>query len=162
MNHLLHRRIDSPVGPIELETDGSVLTALTLCGHGSRNRNFGGDDSILLDQAEEQLREYFAGNRKKFDVPVRPAGTSFQQRVWRELSSIPFGSSRTYGDIAARLNMPRAARAVGGAVGANPLAVIIPCHRVLASDRRLTGFSGGDGVSTKTVLLDLEGIEYHA
>lgn len=160
MSSVLHRLIDSPIGPIELESDGTALTGLILCGHASRNRHFGGDASGLLDRTEQQLSEYFAGKRTAFDVPLAPSGTDFQRRVWRELGTIPFGSTSTYGDIAARLGQPQAARAVGGAVGANPLAVVVPCHRVLASDHRLTGFSGGDGVSTKTVLLDLEGIEY--
>ena len=160
MTTVLHRRIDSPVGPIELESDGTALTELILCGHTSRNRHFGGDASQLLDRAEQELAEYFAGTRTTFDVPLAPSGTDFQRRVWQELGTIPFGRTSTYGQIAARLGQPRAARAVGGAVGANPLAVVIPCHRVLASDSRLTGFSGGDGMTTKTALLDLEGIEY--
>jgi methylated-DNA-[protein]-cysteine S-methyltransferase len=82
--------------------------------------------------------------------------------VWTELATIPFGATSTYGAIARAVGQPQAARAVGGAIGANPLALVIPCHRVLAGDRRLTGFSGGDGVSTKVTLLTLEGCEFRA
>ena len=158
----LRRRIDSPVGPIELVCDGTHLTELTLCGHSARHRTFGGDASRVLDRAERQIAEYFAGTRREFDLPLAPSGTAFQRSVWAELTRIPFGATSSYGAIAAAVGKPAGARAVGGAVGSNPIALIIPCHRVLASDRRLTGYSGGDGVDTKMELLDLEHIEYRA
>ena len=95
-------------------------------------------------------------------MPLAPQGTAFQQSVWNELAKIPFGSTSTYGSVARAIGQPQAARAVGGAIGANPLALLSPCHRVLAGDRRLTGFSGGDGVSTKVALLTLEGAEFRS
>ena len=116
----------------------------------------------LLRRTQKQLTEYFAGRRRTFDLPLAPHGTSFQLSVWNELATIPFGATSTYGAIARAVGQPQAARAVGGAIGANPLALVIPCHRVLAGDRRLTGFSGGDGVPTKVALLTLEGCEFRA
>ena len=173
----------SPVGPIELtETDGA-LTGVRLLGahglsehglsehglskhglskHGSGKSKVPAGNSALLRRAQKQLTEYFAGRRRSFDVPVAPQGTAFQRAVWAQLSHIPFGATSTYGAIARAVGQPQAARAVGGAIGANPLAIVVPCHRVLAGDRRLTGFSGGDGVPTKVTLLTLEGSEFRA
>jgi methylated-DNA-[protein]-cysteine S-methyltransferase len=96
-----------------------------------------------LQAALTQLREYFAGRRRRFDVPVDPAGTSFQQRVWSAIAAIPFGETTSYGAIAAALGGADKARAVGAAVGANPIPIIIPCHRVIGSDGSLTGYAGG-------------------
>jgi len=112
--------------------------------------------SALLDRAAAQLGEYFLGQRRSFDLPLAPEGTAFQQRVWRALSAIPFGKTRSYGELARELGS--AARAVGGACGANPIPIIIPCHRVLAAKGRLGGFSGGNGLSSKQQLLALEGV----
>lgn len=103
-----------------------------------------------------QLNEYFAGKRRSFNLPLAPSGTAFQKRVWDELSRIPFGETRTYGQIAAAIGNPRACRAVGGANGANPIPVIVPCHRVIGSDGSLTGF--GCGLPVKRFLLQLEGV----
>lgn len=110
--------------------------------------------SALLDRAEEQLHGYLAGDREDFDLPLAPAGTAFQQRVWARLREIPRGSTTTYGDIARELDAPRAAQAVGAAVGANPLSIVVPCHRVLAGSGALTGYAGG--IDTKRRLLVLE------
>jgi methylated-DNA-[protein]-cysteine S-methyltransferase len=153
----------SPVGPIELIESEGALTHVRLMGSGH-----GAPGSLaasppptpLLRRAQKQIFEYFAGRRRTFDLPVAPQGTTFQQSVWNELAKIPFGATSTYGAIARAVGQPQAARAVGGAIGANPLALVIPCHRVLAGDRRLTGFSGGDGVPTKVALLTLEGCEF--
>jgi methylated-DNA-[protein]-cysteine S-methyltransferase len=120
----------------------------------------GSANTPLLRRTHKQLTEYFAGRRRTFDLPLAPQGTPFQRSVWNELAKIPFGATSTYGAIARAVGQPQAARAVGGAIGANPLALVIPCHRVLAGDRRLTGFSGGDGVPTKVALLTLEGCEF--
>ena len=109
----------------------------------------------LLDTARRQLDDYFDGSRRTFDLPIRPAGTAFQQRVWQLMLAIPAGATRTYGDLAAELGS--AARAVGAACGANPLPIIIPCHRVLAAGGRLGGYSGDGGTETKAALLRLEG-----
>jgi methylated-DNA-[protein]-cysteine S-methyltransferase len=155
----------SPIGPIELiETDGA-LSHLRLMGSaaGTLGSPTGSPaPSPLLRRAQKQLAEYFAGRRRTFDLPLSPQGTSFQLSVWNELATIPFGATSTYGSIARAVGQPQAARAVGGAIGANPLPLVIPCHRVLAGDRRLTGYSGGDGVPTKVALLTLEGCEFRA
>ncbi len=110
-------------------------------------------ENILL-KTIKQLEEYFFGKRKSFDLSLDFVGTSFQKQVWRELSKIPFGKTVSYKDIAKRINNPRAVRAVGTANGKNPLCIIIPCHRVIASDGSIAGYAGG--VSIKEKLLDLE------
>jgi methylated-DNA-[protein]-cysteine S-methyltransferase len=98
-----------------------------------------------------QLAEYFAGTRKAFSLPLRPAGTAFQQSVWAALQEIPFGATLSYGELARRIGQPAAARAVGAANGANPLPIVVPCHRVIGADHSLTGFGGG--LATKRFLL---------
>jgi methylated-DNA-[protein]-cysteine S-methyltransferase len=120
-----------------------------------------GDDWIQnatidpLPAAARQLKEYFAGKRREFDLPLRMEGTEFQQRVWRELTKIPFGETRSYGQLAKRLNNPNGSRAVGLANGRNPIAIIVPCHRVIGADGSLTGFGGG--IDRKEWLLTHEG-----
>jgi methylated-DNA-[protein]-cysteine S-methyltransferase len=154
-------RVPSPIGAIELTSDGEAVTSLAIerAGHlpleGLPER---GDEVLAL--AARQLEEYFAGTRHRFDVPVRLSGTEFQRAVWGELQSIGWGSVVSYGTIGAATGRPTAGRAVGGAVGANPVPIIVPCHRVLASDGRITGYSAGDGIPTKSWLLDLEGIPH--
>lgn len=108
----------------------------------------------VLVQAEKQLGEYFAGKRTRFTVPLDFAGTDFQQRVWRALLEIPFGETRSYGDIARKLDKPSAVRAVGAANGRNPISIIAPCHRVVGANGALTGFAGG--LAAKKALLALE------
>jgi methylated-DNA-[protein]-cysteine S-methyltransferase len=108
----------------------------------------------LLQDAKRQLQEYFDGTRQEFDLPLRPAGTDFQRAVWQCMIEIPYGEARTYGDLAHDLDS--APRAVGGACGRNPIPIIIPCHRVVGAGGKLTGFSGGEGVDTKKLLLGLE------
>ncbi|MFP4394634.1 MAG: methylated-DNA--[protein]-cysteine S-methyltransferase [Anaerolineales bacterium] len=110
----------------------------------------------LLREARAQLAGYFAGRRTAFDLPLDLRGTDFQRAVWEALLAIPYGETRAYGDIAAAIGRPRAARPVGQAVGANPVGVIVPCHRVIGSDGRLTGFGGG--LDLKRALLRLEGV----
>lgn len=110
----------------------------------------------LLDAAEAQLAQYLAGERREFDLPLAPVGTPFQHSVWEQLSQIPYGVTTTYGTIARALGKPRAAQAVGAAVGSNPISIIVPCHRVLASNGSLTGYAGG--METKQALLRLEGV----
>jgi methylated-DNA-[protein]-cysteine S-methyltransferase len=151
----------SPVGPIELIESDGALCEVRLWGLKGTVKNTA-ESTPLLKRAQKQLTEYFAGRRRSFDLPLAPQGTAFQQSVWRELAKIPFGSTSTYGSVARAIGQPQAARAVGGAIGANPLALVIPCHRVLAGDGRLTGFSGGDGVPTKVALLTLEGAEFRS
>lgn len=110
----------------------------------------------ILSLAERQLREYFAGTRKSFDLPLDFSGTPFQKRVWAELLKIPFGQTRTYGDIANAIGKPRAFRAVGAANGKNPISIVAPCHRVIGKDGSLTGFAGG--LAAKECLLGIEAI----
>ena len=153
--------IDSPLGLISLRSSGGAITSLDI----ERDGRVNGDEEAIsrtpvLEQAARELGEYFAGTRTSFDVPVELTGTDFQRAVWAELAAIPFGDTRGYGQIGVATGRPTAGRAVGGAVGANPVPLLVPCHRVLASDRRITGYSAGEGVSTKVWLLDHEGIAH--
>ena len=110
----------------------------------------------LLEEAERQLREYFAGVRKSFDLPLSQHGTPFQMAVWDSLQTIPYGETRSYGDIARQIGKPGAARAVGMANNRNPICIIVPCHRVIGADGSLTGYGGG--LDKKEALLKLEGV----
>lgn len=111
-------------------------------------------DDDLFREAAKQLRAYFAGELTEFDLPLAPAGTQFQQRVWAELQKIPYGSTINYGELARRVGNPKAARAAGAANGSNPISIIIPCHRVIGSNNHLTGYGGG--IERKRFLLDFE------
>lgn len=113
-------------------------------------------DTDLLLEARRQLEEYFAGIRAGFSLPLAPQGTDFQKAVWRQLEAIPYGETRTYGQIAAALGKPKASRAVGGANHNNPIAIVIPCHRVIGANGSLTGYAGG--LDLKEKLLHLEGV----
>ena len=115
-------------------------------------------DTSLLRQAARQLDEYFAGERRAFDLSLKPSGTPFQLAVLNALATIPYGETRSYGEIAAQIGRPRAVRAVGAANGRNPLPIVLPCHRVIGADGSLTGFGGG--LATKRYLLDLERARY--
>lgn len=112
-------------------------------------------DGVLADAAA-QIGAYFSGERRRFAVPLDARGTGFQRRVWDELAVIPYGETRTYADVAAAIGSPSAVRAVAGAIGRNPLSIIVPCHRVLGRDGSLTGFAGG--LDAKRTLLRLEGV----
>ncbi|MFI2640952.1 methylated-DNA--[protein]-cysteine S-methyltransferase [Streptomyces sp. NPDC018610] len=153
-------RIDSPLGPLLLTADpDGALTSLSVPGQkGGRTVEAGWrHDAGPFRAAEEQLRAYFAGELKEFALPLRGLGTDFRRRVWDALDSVPYGRTTTYGEIAARIGASRAAvRAVGGAIGANPLLVLRPCHRVIGADGSLTGYAGG--LERKTRLLALEGV----
>jgi len=166
----LHTTIDSPIGPLLLLADdeggaaggpGGGDRAGPLRGlymqAGPRPKRIDPRwraASGAFDEVRAQLDAYFAGTREAFDLPLAPAGTSFQLAVWAQLRAIPFGETRTYGELAVRLGQPTAARAVGLANGDNPIAVIVPCHRVIGADGSLTGFGGG--LERKRILLDLE------
>lgn len=153
--------IDSPVGRIAIQGDGDAVTRLEIATAGQLTTDGLPDTPTpVLRRAAAELGEYFAGTRTSFTVPVRVEGTAFQEAIWQHLSQIPFGSVRGYGDIGRETGRPTAGRAVGGAVGANPVPLLIPCHRVLASDARITGYSAGDGIATKAWLLDHEGIAH--
>ena len=151
----------SPIGRLELVEEGGALVAIHFDApaDGSPRHERGG--SAVLTRAHQQLSEYFAGSRREFDLPLRPAGTEFQRRVWDVLATVPWGTTTTYGAIAARLGLPPgASRAVGAANGANPLPVVLPCHRVIGSDGTLTGYAGG--LERKALLLRLEGVATEA
>lgn len=139
---------ESPIGRINLCADDEALLRLGF-GDGGKNK----PNEIIL-AAVQQLNEYFEGNRKLFDLPLKPEGTDFQRRVWAALQDIPYGQTRTYGDIAAAIENPKACRAVGMANNRNPIPIIIPCHRVIGADGTLTGYAGG--LKAKEILLGLE------
>ncbi len=115
-------------------------------------------DAEALSDVSQQIGEYFAGKRKDFDLPLSPAGTAFQMRVWQELQRIPHGETISYGELATRVGNPKASRAVGAANGQNPISLIIPCHRVIGSDKSLTGYGGG--LNVKEALLKHEGAAF--
>ncbi|TAL45733.1 MAG: methylated-DNA--[protein]-cysteine S-methyltransferase [Salinibacterium sp.] len=155
------RRVPSPIGRIEITSDGQSITSLAIERDGRLPHDELADSSApVLEAAAEQLTEYFAGKRTSFDLPVAVEGTAFQRAVWNELSAIGFGEVSSYGTIGAATGRATAGRAVGGAIGANPVPIIVPCHRVLGADRRITGYSGGAGIPTKAWLLDHEGIAH--
>jgi methylated-DNA-[protein]-cysteine S-methyltransferase len=151
--------VDSPLGPLLLTADPSgVLTSLSVPGQkGGRTVQDGWrHDPGPFRSAEEQLAAYFAAELKEFRLPLRGDGTEFRERVWAALDSVPYGATTTYGEIAARVGASRmAVRAVGGAIGANPLLILRPCHRVIGADGSLTGYAGG--LERKVRLLTLEG-----
>jgi len=146
---MAHLSIPSPVGALSIFSDDEEIVALDW------GRVEPDGDSPVLNAAAEQLRQYFAGELATFDLPLRPEGTEHERAVWQAMCDIPFGETRTYGDLATATGS--VARAVGGACGRNPIPVIIPCHRVVGADGSMTGFSGGEGVETKQWLLRHEG-----
>lgn len=146
---------ESPIGRLLIAGDGSRIKKIDLRPKDAPGDWIAGDAS--LSDALDQLREYFAGERYGFDLPLAPEGTAFQQEVWRAVRQIPYGETTTYGAIAARIGHPTASRAVGAANGANPIPIIIPCHRVIGSSGKLTGFGGG--LEMKARLLSLEGVQ---
>ncbi|MFM6982467.1 MAG: methylated-DNA--[protein]-cysteine S-methyltransferase [Microbacteriaceae bacterium] len=154
-------RVDSPIGRIEVTARDGNIVGLDIERDGQLPHDSSAENSSpVLAEAARQLQEYFRGERQAFDLPVALSGTSFQSSVWSELQAIPYGAVRSYGEVGAATGRMTAGRAVGGAVGANPIPIIVPCHRVLASDGRITGYSGGNGIPTKVWLLDLEGIPH--
>jgi methylated-DNA-[protein]-cysteine S-methyltransferase len=154
------KRIDSPIGRIEITSDGNAITSLSIERAGALPYDeLDEKSSKLLDLAAKQLGEYFEGKRHTFELPVAVHGTDFQEAIWNQLADIEWGEVRSYGELGILTGRATAGRAVGGAVGANPIPIIIPCHRVLASNNRITGYSGGNGIPTKLWLLEHEGIE---
>ena len=150
--------VESPIGPLMLSSDGESLTGLYMGKPSKRpNTDSWAEDAQhpVLKETARQLDEYFKGHRRRFELPLKFNGTQFQQRVWRALTEIPFGETRTYGQLARQLDNPSACRAVGLAHGKNPIAVIVPCHRVIGADGSLTGFGGG--LPRKEWLLSHEG-----
>lgn len=137
--------IDTPIGPLLLVSDGAGLTEVGLPVRGRLAALPDGakPSKSKLRAARRQFEEYFAGNRQQFELPLHPSGTPFQLEVWGALLAIPYGETVSYTDIARRIGRPRAVRAVGAANGANPLAIIVPCHRVIGSHGDLVGYGGG-------------------
>jgi methylated-DNA-[protein]-cysteine S-methyltransferase len=153
----------SPVGPLLLvghrRPDGRTALSRVLMQDQKHAIPVGADwtqDPDAFTEAGRQLDEYFAGERTAFELPLDPSGTPFQLGVWEQLRSIPQGTTATYGDIAARVGRPHASRAVGAAIGRNPIGIIVPCHRVVGSGGALTGYAGG--IERKVTLLTLEGV----
>jgi methylated-DNA-[protein]-cysteine S-methyltransferase len=150
--------IDSPIDPLLITTDGRSLTRLYMDAHKNGETVQSGwvrdDEHPVLKETKRQLEAYFAGELTDFDLPLAPAGTGFQQRVWKELLKIGHGETQSYGEIARRLGEPNASRAVGLANGSNPISIVIPCHRVIGANGKLTGYGGG--LPRKAALLDFE------
>jgi methylated-DNA-[protein]-cysteine S-methyltransferase len=156
--NLVYKMIDSPVGELKLVASDKGLVAILWENDSPRRVRLAelvvNEKHPVLVETEHQLDEYFAGKRKAFSVPLDMRGTRFQQDVWAALLAIPFGETRSYGQLAKQLGNPQASRAVGAANGKNPVSIIVPCHRVIGSSGKLTGFAGGLG--TKAHLLNLE------
>ena len=147
-------RYDSAIGPLYLRSDGASLTGLSPVLAGTSR-----DDLPIFREAQDWLDAYFRGGRPDpRDLPLAPPGTDFQKAVWAELLEIPYGESRTYGEMARALGIPRGAQAVGQAVGRNPIAIIIPCHRILGVGGKLTGYAWG--LDKKKWLLCHEGVDF--
>lgn len=145
---------ESPAGALTIVTDETAVTHILF---GDCSRTFERQESTALhEEAARQLEEYFAGKRREFRLPLRPQGTAFQQKVWAALVQIPYGETRSYGEIAAMAGNRKACRAVGMANHRNPVSIVIPCHRVIGADGSLTGYGGG--LEIKKTLLRLEGI----
>jgi methylated-DNA-[protein]-cysteine S-methyltransferase len=154
----LFTTMETPIGPLLLLSDGESLTGVYMEEHarGAQPADDWVEDAacVALEMARAQLGEYFAGDRRAFTVPLAPAGSPFQQAVWNLLREIPYGQTRSYGELARRLGRPGASRAVGSASARNPLSIIVPCHRVVGAKGALTGFAGG--LERKEKLLEFE------
>jgi methylated-DNA-[protein]-cysteine S-methyltransferase len=156
------RRIPSPIGRIEVVGNGTAIIALSIEHDGALPHDeLAERPDAVTDLAIAQLEEYFAGRRHDFDVPVSlERGTPFQRTVWEQLVELQWGEVISYGELGMATGRETAGRAVGGAVGANPVPIIVPCHRVLGANGVITGYSGGEGIPTKSWLLDHEGIAH--
>ncbi len=150
------RWMESPIGWLRLLAEGGALVGLFMEEHppAPASAATAGEGEPVLDAAARQLDAWFAGERRSFDLPLRPEGTPFQIAVWKALREIPYGETRSYRGIAAGLGQPKAARAVGAANGRNPIAIVVPCHRVIGASGALTGYAGG--VERKRWLLEHE------
>jgi methylated-DNA-[protein]-cysteine S-methyltransferase len=155
------RTIDSPIGPLTLAGEDGKLSHLLMLDHShAPDRTGWRHDEAAFPEVVEQLAAYFAGDLTEFDLTYQMAGTEFQRRVWTALLTIPYGQTRSYGQLAMQIGAPTASRAVGLANGRNPISIIVPCHRVIGSNGSLTGYGGG--VDRKRALLDLERQHSHA
>jgi len=151
-----YTRIKSPVGPLLLVADDAGLRKIHF--ENGRDRvapdSSWKEDDIFFKDTISQLHSYFAGQLKKFDLPLGPEGTPFQLAVWKHLCEIPYGTTTSYGELACRVGNPRASRAVGLANGSNPIPIVIPCHRVIGSNGKLTGYGGGLPIKEKLLALE--------
>lgn len=145
--------LDTPVGPVTVTATERAVTAVRFGAAGPAVGQ-AGDLPPVLRQAVEELREYFAGERREFTLPLAPAGTPFQQQVWAALREIPYGATCSYGRIAGRIGRPKACRAVGMANNRNPIAIVVPCHRVVGASGALVGYAAGLEVKEKLLALE--------
>ena len=157
--HFAYKDMASPVGTIRLIATADGLAAILWEGEDYARTKLPvaerNDTHAILVQAERQLEEYFDKKRTSFDIPLDMQGTAFQIRVWEALLDIPYGSTKTYGDLARLMGDIKTVRAVGGALNKNPISIVVPCHRIVGAEGKLVGFAGG--LENKSILLDLEG-----
>lgn len=144
----------TPAGQVTIVENEGMLTHVSYSGSAKILSNIVIKETPIIRLAHQQLEEYFAGSRKKFDLPLNPAGTAFQQKVWTALQTIPYGQTASYKEIAAKVDNPKGCRAVGMANNKNPIAIIIPCHRVIGTNGKMVGYAGG--LKIKEFLLNLE------
>ncbi len=153
-----HKTMKSPVGRLKLVASDNGLAAILWENDSPKRVPLESSEeaktNFVLVETERQLSEYFEGKRKVFSLDLDPIGTKFQRKVWNALQTIPFGETRSYGELAKQIGMPSASRAVGAANGRNPISIIVPCHRVIGASGKLTGFAGG--LKVKAQLLELE------
>lgn len=158
MEQLFYKEIPSPVGKLKIVATDDAITAILWEWEEPNRVNLGpmkeNKDHPILKEAEKQLKEYFAGKRKQFSLPLFPCGTPFQRKVWEATQLIPYGSCISYADLAKKIGRPQSARPVGTALGKNPISIVVPCHRVIGKDGKLAGFAAG--LPSKEILLNLE------
>ncbi len=156
MSSSFYATIDSPLGPLLLVADGDSLRRIHFVNgrHPAQPDPVWKQDPAPLKEPLRQLNAYFAGDLENFDLPLAPEGTTFQQQVWKQLCDIPYGETISYGELARRIGNPNASRAVGLANGSNPIPIIIPCHRVIGSNGKLTGYGGGLPIKEKLLALE--------
>ncbi len=153
---IFYTQLGSPIGTLLLVSEDSRLSQITFAkdGHPAMPNAEWREDAAALKETIRQLRAYFAGKLETFDLPLAPEGTPFQQKVWGELLKIPYGNTTSYGELAKRIGNPKASRAVGLANGSNPIPIVIPCHRVIGSNGKLTGYGGGLPIKEKLLALE--------
>jgi methylated-DNA-[protein]-cysteine S-methyltransferase len=153
---LSYTYLESPIGTLLLARDADGLQQILFStdGRPARPDTEWKENPSALDQVVRQLKAYFAGELENFDLSLSPRGTPFQQRVWSELQKIPYGKTISYGELARRIGNPKASRAVGLANGSNPISIVIPCHRVIGSNGKLTGYGGGLPIKEKLLALE--------
>ena len=156
MHSLSYTQIESPLGPLLLAADDAGLRQILFVHgrHSAKPEPSWQKDPTPLQPVIDQLHAYFAGDLETFDLPLAPEGTPFQQSVWRNLCDIPYGETISYGELATRIGNPKASRAVGLANGSNPIPIVIPCHRVIGANGKLTGYGGGLPIKEKLLALE--------